>query len=122
MDAIGFTPVRGAGSSWKFYPRGILRGNETMYAPSPLPIGFETLADHRSLLLSVIHEPHPASSQRPHQVRLLCPLLLWRVRSTLPVIFAQVSCTGKRLKKMYDMRMEMFVIDTTRQDAQRATL
>lgn len=27
MDAIGWTPIRGAGSSWKFQPRGVLRLN-----------------------------------------------------------------------------------------------
>jgi hypothetical protein len=30
MRAIHFHPVHGAGSSWKFYPRGRIAGNDTM--------------------------------------------------------------------------------------------
>lgn len=46
MDAIGWSALRSAGSSWRFKPRGVLRQNRSI----------------------CIHEPHPNSSQAIPQV------------------------------------------------------
>lgn len=49
---------------------------------------------------SSVHEPHPDSDQRIHQV----------------------SWTGKRLKRQYGLRMDMFEISAERQNVARSTL